>query len=340
MLSSSEPPEPWPEAWWPLCASRALSSRRPLGVQRLGRRLVLWRDAQGAARAAPAACPHRGTDLSLGKVRQGRLQCAYHGFQFEGDGRCVAVPCEGRDAKIPPGLHLRPIEVSEAHGFVFGWLGRGAPGPLTLFPEDPDPGGAMAVREMIWPVRWSRAVEAMLDLHHLPFAHARISPPGLSRLDPYEARFDEQGILRSQGEIRREGAASGWKMTIDLAPPSLLIVSLGHGIGGVVAVTPMDAERTWLGVRYFVRVPWLGALPFVNRIAAEISIMGELWLVQPDDLRMVANAYPRSGGVEHEQLVHADKAIALWHAWRRRACRGTMEEDGPRPLSSPAPGAP
>jgi phenylpropionate dioxygenase-like ring-hydroxylating dioxygenase large terminal subunit len=332
---SVDPPEPWPSAWWALCSSRELRSRRPLGVQRLGRRWVLWRDTDGQAHAAPAACPHRGTDLSLGRLREGKLECRYHGFQFASDGRCVAMPCEGAQAKVPPGLHMRVLPVQEVHGFVFVWLGEGEPTELLRLEESA--ASARSERFMTWPVRWSRVIEAMLDQHHFPFAHPWVAPPGVTRLDPYEAWFDEHGILRSRGELRREGAASGWPMQIDLAPPGLLRVSLGGSIVGIVVCTPIDAESTWIGIRYHVQVPVLGALPLVNWLAAEIAILSELWLVQPDDMRMVANAWPRSGGIEHEHLVHADKAIALWHAWRRRSCRGTLSEHGPRPVQTASP---
>jgi nitrite reductase/ring-hydroxylating ferredoxin subunit len=335
IMLSPEIPEPWPSAWWALCSVRELGSREPLGVTRLGRRWVLWRDGAGQAHAAPAACPHRGTDLSLGRLRQGRLECRYHGFQFETDGRCVATPCVGAGAKIPPGLHLRPLRVQEMHGFVFAWIGEGEPAELPALEVPALPGAAE--RFMTWPVRCSRVIEAMLDQHHVPFAHRWVVPTGVSRLEPYEAWFDEQGVLRSRGELRREGASSGYPMRIDLAPPGMLHVSLGGSVGGLVVCTPIDDESTWIGIRYYASVPVLGALPLVNRLAAEVAILGELWFVQPDDMRMVASASPRSGGIEHEHLVHADKAIALWHAWRRRSSRGTMSEHGPRPVQTASP---
>jgi phenylpropionate dioxygenase-like ring-hydroxylating dioxygenase large terminal subunit len=335
----SEPPEPWPDGWWALCPSRSLRPSAPLGVRRLGQRLVVWRDEQGAARAAHAACPHRGTDLSLGRVRGGRLECRYHGFQFDGDGVCRAVPCAGPEAKIPPQLCLVTVPVVEDHGFVLAWFGSGSAPPLRWIPDAPAPSAAEAVRELVWPVRFTRAVEAMLDLHHTPFAHPWVTPPGVSRLDPYDARFDDDGVLRSRGRLRREGRAAGYDMRIDLRPPAILHVSLSARLGGVVVVAPVDAESTWIGMRYYARVPVIGALPLVDRAAAELAVAAELWLVQPDDLRMVATAEPRTGSVEAEQWVHADKAIGLWHAWRRRVTR-EGETDGAVPISSPPARAP
>jgi phenylpropionate dioxygenase-like ring-hydroxylating dioxygenase large terminal subunit len=333
-----EPPERWPDGWWALCASRALGRRAPLGVRRLGQRFVLWRDAAGEARAAFAACPHRGTDLSLGWVRSGELRCRYHGLTFDRDGRCTSIPCEGPGAKISPRLALHLLAVREVHGFVLAWFGAPEAEPLR-FPEAPPPTLDEAVREMIWPVRLSRAVEAMLDLHHLPFAHAWMVPGGTVRLDPYDARFDEHGLLRSAGTLRRDDRPWGYDLAVDLAPPAFLHVSLTPRVGAVVALTPEGPESTWIGLRYYARVPVLGAVWGVDRLAAELAAASELGWVQPDDRRMVAHAEPRSGSVDHEHLVHADKAIGLWHAWRRRVT-GERRAGGASAIRAAPPGAP
>ena len=60
-------------------------------VRLLGEDLVLWR-AGGQAVAWQDLCVHRGTRLSLGKVEDGLLVCPYHGWRYDGNGRCVADP--------------------------------------------------------------------------------------------------------------------------------------------------------------------------------------------------------------------------------------------------------
>ena len=54
--------------------------------------LVVWRDQNGQAHAWDNRCPHRGTRLSLGFVRENQLACPYHGWQFGRDGQCVYTP--------------------------------------------------------------------------------------------------------------------------------------------------------------------------------------------------------------------------------------------------------
>jgi phenylpropionate dioxygenase-like ring-hydroxylating dioxygenase large terminal subunit len=53
---------------------------------------VVWRGAGGAPRVMSDLCVHRGTALSLGRIQGDELACAYHGWRYAADGRCVAIP--------------------------------------------------------------------------------------------------------------------------------------------------------------------------------------------------------------------------------------------------------
>ena len=56
-----------PNQWYPIHPSKELS-RKPVGIQRMGERLVLWRDDSGRAICMEDRCPHRSVALSRGKV--------------------------------------------------------------------------------------------------------------------------------------------------------------------------------------------------------------------------------------------------------------------------------
>src|SRR3954454_3127212 len=85
----------------------------------------------GEVSAFPARCPHRLVPLAAGTVVEGRLQCPYHGWQFDPEARCVAIPSLGPDGTPPPRADLAvPWAVEERAGCV--WL---APSP----PREPVP---------------------------------------------------------------------------------------------------------------------------------------------------------------------------------------------------------
>lgn len=78
---------------------------------------MLFRDAQGAPRALLDRCPHRMVPLSMGRVRGDRLVCCYHGWEFDGAGRCCHVP-SNLEPTVPKEL-VPAFDVKEADGFVW-----------------------------------------------------------------------------------------------------------------------------------------------------------------------------------------------------------------------------
>jgi len=329
--------------WYAALHARDLPRGRPRSIVRLGERVVLFRDESGAPRAALAACPHRGADLGLGRVVDGALECPYHGFRFDGAGACVAMPCEGKEAKVPPRLRLSTRPVREAHGFVWLFAGDDALAARTEIPwiaGAPDDGWDAAKAELTWGARLSRVMEAMLDIHHLPFAHRTIMPTSRKRLDPYEARVDDDGVIRTKGTLRRddEPVNKGYVFHMDARFPAVLHLRLSQSVGGVVVCSPIDEETTWIGARFVARVPVLSRIPLVSRLLAELALFSELTLVQRDDERMIVSSWPRAGGTGEGQLVAADQGMALWHAARRRAIARALpvvDETGDRETEAP-----
>ncbi|WP_426751901.1 Rieske 2Fe-2S domain-containing protein [Myxococcus sp. Y35] len=323
-VTGSKQGERWAASWYAVARASALGGARPVGLQRLGRRLVLWRDATGVARCADAACPHRGADLGLGRVQEGALECPYHGFRYDGGGACQLMPCEGRDAKPSRALTLRMHPVREAHGFIWAWLGGPAPEALPALPwlpGAPEPDANSASVEEVWSARFTRVMEGMMDLHHFPFAHRRYVPPGYTRLDPYEVQVDE-GAIRTEGWLRKEERppGTGFRFAISVAYPGVIHLRFTSRLEGAVVCTPVDAEHTWIAARFhqsYVRLPWLGWL------AARLAIAFEFRFIQPDDHRMVRSSLPRSGALTHGHLVRSDRAIVAWHQLHRAALGDT-----------------
>ena len=86
--------------WYPAERSERLTDK-PLHVRMLAQDLVLFRDAAGKAHCLANTCVHRGGSLSGGTIRDGNVQCPYHGWQFGGDGRCAKIPSLGSGGKVP-----------------------------------------------------------------------------------------------------------------------------------------------------------------------------------------------------------------------------------------------
>lgn len=103
--------------WQRLCPEGDVTARRMLALTFDDLPLVVFRDEHGQARALLDRCPHRGVPLSIGKVCRGRVTCCYHGWVFDGDGMCHAIP-----SNVEP-MEPKPIATSfdtkEEGGFVW-----------------------------------------------------------------------------------------------------------------------------------------------------------------------------------------------------------------------------
>jgi phenylpropionate dioxygenase-like ring-hydroxylating dioxygenase large terminal subunit len=87
----------------------------------LDRRIVLFRKGDGTIGALEDRCAHRGAPLSMGSVADDTVVCAYHGFAYGSDGRCVRVPSQQH---VPYGAKVRSFPVREDAPFVWVWLGQ------------------------------------------------------------------------------------------------------------------------------------------------------------------------------------------------------------------------
>lgn len=332
-----------PRQWYPILLSNSLKKDKPLSLKRLGKELVLWRDQTGQANAAPAACPHRGADLGLGSIKNGglHLQCKYHGFCFNRKGRCVDVPCEGKDATIPRSLDLKILDIQEEGGFIWLWHGfenrkgeeENRP-PLPKIKTMDIDWQKCQTWEMEWDISLSRVMEGMMDIHHLPFAHSPWIPGNLTRLDPYEVEV-EDGVIYTSGFLGEDNRESNKKnkgllARINIGFPSLMHMVMGQGekprtakdyntVSGFEMIgtcTPIDENRTWIAVYYkqsYVRVPLL------SQIFNYLALQFDLKLIQPDDYQLLKSSQPGSAVSGSNHLVHADLGIAEWHRLQHNA---------------------
>ena len=158
--------------WYPILQSEALGREKPLGIQRLGEHLVLWRDGTGAPRTLHDRCPHRAATMSIGRVLDGDLQCIFHGLRFDGDGRCTLIPWEAEDSPLRSEVCITAYPTRELGGYIWAYLGDTsrfpAPPLEDEIPEEltkPDEFLWFRLPDMVWHANWLLAVDGSDPLH-------------------------------------------------------------------------------------------------------------------------------------------------------------------------------
>ncbi|MGY3150193.1 phenylpropionate dioxygenase-like ring-hydroxylating dioxygenase large terminal subunit [Bradyrhizobium sp. USDA 3397] len=79
--------------WQPAALVDELAEGRPIkAVKLLGENFVLFKDETGRYGLLDRDCPHRGADLAFGRLENGGLRCAFHGWLFDVTGQCLETP--------------------------------------------------------------------------------------------------------------------------------------------------------------------------------------------------------------------------------------------------------
>jgi phenylpropionate dioxygenase-like ring-hydroxylating dioxygenase large terminal subunit len=145
----------------------------------LGEPVLLGRGRKGELFALRDICPHRAAPLSAGRVVEdgGRetVECPYHGWRFQADGACAAIPSLTADQAMDVSrIRVRRYPVQENQGLVFVWVGADAKSE----PDQPPPvfpgvvGGApKLVDRMVFDAHIDHAVVGLMDPAHGPYVH-------------------------------------------------------------------------------------------------------------------------------------------------------------------------
>jgi phenylpropionate dioxygenase-like ring-hydroxylating dioxygenase large terminal subunit len=181
--------------WHPVAVAAEVGDV-PVRCTLLGGRLVLFRSG-GEIRAFKDLCIHRGAALSLGTVRDGRIVCAYHGWEYDGSGACVRIPALPADRPIPARARAVAYRVAEAYGLV--WVALEEPvASIPGMPEDVhlDPAYAGEVFSVLdWATSAGRSTENSMDVSHFPFVHANVlGDPDHPEQEPYELHEEPWGL--------------------------------------------------------------------------------------------------------------------------------------------------
>jgi 5,5'-dehydrodivanillate O-demethylase len=159
--------------WQPVALSRQVTHQRAKPIRIMGEDLTAYRGESGRAYLVGARCAHRGTVLHPGWLEGETIRCVYHGWRYDGTGRCVERPAE-KDERMPD-IRIAGYPVHEYGGLMFAYMGEGA-APAFDLPrkavfERKEGEGLVVAKAEKWPCNFFQGVENSLDATHVSFVH-------------------------------------------------------------------------------------------------------------------------------------------------------------------------
>ena len=237
--------------WHPVAEVGELAEKNPLRVRLLGEDVVLWQH-EGRVMAWQDLCIHRGARLSLGKVvAGGRLACAYHGWQYGENGRCLHIPAHPEQTP-PAKAQANVYRVQIKYGLV--WVALGEPAhDIPTFPEWEDdnfrniPSGPYH-----FDAAAPRVIENFLDVSHFPFVHeGSLGDPAHPEIADYEARIGEEGVVAEDITVWQPnpdgtGVGSHVTYTYRVFRPlvAYFVKTTGASFAALYAVCPIDKQHS------------------------------------------------------------------------------------------------
>jgi len=310
--------------WYAILESAEVRRGKPVGVTRMGEKLVAWRDSQGKVAVMHDQCPHRGVALSIGEVHGDCIWCPFHGFEYDASGRCTVIPANGRTAPVPKAIKARAYPTHEAHGLIFIYWGEpaGEIVPPRWFTDLDDSFSYGSVRDP-WAAHYSRVIENQLDVPHVPFVHHNtigrggrtvIDGPWVEWQDPdrffvyTSMRLEDGTPARRADEMARPDKL----FHLEFIFPNLWQNWISPQVRVVVAFAPVDEGNTMMYLRFyqnFMRTPVLRE--FTNWSAMVFNAK-----VAHQDRRVVVTQRPSRTDLRMgEKLIPGDSPII---AYRRR----------------------
>ena len=240
--------------WQPVALVDELQGERPVKAVRVfGEDLVLFKHANSYG-LMERHCPHRGADLAYGRLEDGGLRCAFHGWLFDTQGRCLETPAEPQGSRLCEHIRQKAYPVVEKSGVLFAYLGEGEAPAFPNFDCFVAPDAYTFAFKGYWDCNWLQALEVGIDPAHASWLHRFFEDEDPSanygrqfRGTPSDAQTPITQVLReyARPEIRVERTAYGMRLQalrrISDAHTHIRVTNI---LFPQAFVIPMNAEMT------------------------------------------------------------------------------------------------
>lgn len=252
-IISSE--NPFRNRWYAIAPLNDIPLDRPYGIELFNTPLVVFFDqSKGSFHCILDRCRHRSVSLSCGSIsNDGNITCLYHGWQYDGEGKCVKIPSIS-NYRGSNKLKLEHFRTHVAARILWVFAGRPEDADVGKLPHLPwsDPSYTAYIFLRDTEFDWIIYNEHNADQYHLNFSHPTtlkrspipVRPP--VRVPPSESSQDAQRFHYTQELSNQAGARA--EAHTRFYPPSIVVVRQDnaaknrvHGVSFIV--TPLAYGR-------------------------------------------------------------------------------------------------
>jgi phthalate 4,5-dioxygenase len=231
----------------------------PVRVKILSERLIAFRNSEGEYGLIDEFCAHRGASLWFGRVEQGGLRCAYHGWKYATSGQCVEVPSEPENSNFCSKVQLTAYPLVKVGDILWTYLGDPGKRPdLPEFEFARVPPEQTFTSKRWQESNWLQALEGGIDSSHVSWLHSgglkndplfkgtKGNEYNLNDLRPFFEVAEADGGLFVGARRNAEDGKYYWRITPWVMPSFTLVPPRGdHPVHGHFWV-PIDDENTWV----------------------------------------------------------------------------------------------
>jgi len=231
-----------------------------LALERFDEPLVLTRDLQGMLHAFSNVCRHRASVVAQGKGCTKTLQCPYHGWTYDLDGRLRSQrEFEGVENFDPTKNGLPAVRLEQWGSFLFANWDSKAPSLASVLGEIPAETKSFGVdlesyrplarREYEIDCNWKVYVDNYLEGYHIPLVHPelyRTLDYAHYRVEPRRFHSAQYGPLRNAMPNAPGEALYYWVF------PNFIVNVYPDNIS-LNLILPLGPERTYTLFDWYVR---------------------------------------------------------------------------------------
>jgi phenylpropionate dioxygenase-like ring-hydroxylating dioxygenase large terminal subunit len=285
----------WKNCWYPVTFVRDFTNGRPYGFTLYDEPFVLFRDKIGKLACLADICPHRAAPLSEGQIIDGKIECLYHGWQFDLEGKCQHIPQLPEEAAMPRNACVKSFSVVEKQGIIWFWRGGNESADEDLIPTIPNADSSDIVSTdcvIDLPYDQSYLMENVIDPAHVHISHHE-SLGNRQNAQPLEMEILESSIEGIKIRYKYAKQANGNWVNLNFVAPNL--VTYGFTINNKITIgtalysIPTGRGNCRLLLRGYKRSNWKTKLTprwlshwETNRVLEEDSvfIVGEQSIIE------------------------------------------------------------